>query len=92
MFGFRKNATDTKSLNLGFGYSSEPSIKVLGDEFVANKPAPVDKTSAPLPLRFQQHDKGGLVFITSFPGNPRLNPDGQDESPVGSRGEGSGIQ
>jgi hypothetical protein len=50
---------------LGFGYSAQPGAKVLGSEFVEDQPAPVGADGKPLPIRFQERDKGSILAILS---------------------------
>lgn len=50
---------------LGFGYAAVPSAKTLGDEFVANQPAPKGPDGKPLPVRFETRDKGSVMVILS---------------------------
>ena len=66
MFGWRRKQDSDESFNLGFGYSVDPATKVLGDEFVENKPAPPGPDGRPLPVRFQTRDQGGFLMLASF--------------------------
>ena len=64
-----KVSSDTKTrtgFGIGVGYASIPSAKTLGDEFVANTPAPVGPGGQPLPVRFETRDKGSFLAILSF--------------------------
>jgi hypothetical protein len=63
-FGWK--VTDTRAFVLGFGYAAIPSAKVLGDEFVADQAAPKGPDGKPLPIRFQQRDKGSVLILMSF--------------------------
>jgi hypothetical protein len=54
-----------RGFGLGIGYSAQPSIKVVGDEFVAGKPAPTGPDGKPLPIRHQEKDEGSLLVILS---------------------------
>ena len=66
MFGWKVSAAGNKGFALGFGYSAQPTAKVLGDEFVENQPAPKGPDDKPLAVRLQTRDKGAVLFISSF--------------------------
>jgi hypothetical protein len=66
MFGWRRFGKETQSFNLGIGFVVDPQTKVLGDEFVENQPVPKDSTGAPLPIRYQETDQGGVLVLASF--------------------------
>jgi hypothetical protein len=73
MIGFRNKVTtftdkglQTKwaatSWNFGVGFVVDPSSKILGDGFVANRPPPPGETV----VRLKDTSQGGIMFITSF--------------------------
>lgn len=67
MFGFRRSGdSSAQSFNIGIGYVVDPSAKILGEEFVENKPAPTGPGGGPLPLRFETRDQGGVLGLVSF--------------------------
>jgi hypothetical protein len=67
MFGFRRGQPDNaSSFNFGVGYVVEPSVQVLGDEFMENMAAPLDPDGNVIPVRFQERDQGGLLLLASF--------------------------
>ena len=79
MFGFKPSATNDSALSIGIGYAGLVSVQSLGEEFeagaaaparVVNTPAsgttPATTTRTPLPLRYEKHDAGSLMIVTSF--------------------------
>lgn len=67
MFGAKRTQKeDAASFNIGIGYVVDTSVKVLGDEFVENMPAPLDPMGEPIPIRFQERDQGGVLLLVSF--------------------------
>ena len=66
MLGFRYSDTGNQSFNLGFGLSVDPNTKVLGDEFVDGKPAPVGPDNKPLPIRYVNREQAGFLMLASF--------------------------
>ena len=67
MYGWRGANPDAKgSFNFGLGYVLDPAVKVLGDEFKENQPAPKDAAGKPLPIRYATKDKGAILLLVSF--------------------------
>lgn len=67
MFGFKRTKLDdAASFNIGIGYVVDPAVKVLGDEFVENMPAPLDPMGNMIPVRFEERDQGGILLLGSF--------------------------
>ena len=66
MVDWKVKPNDRKGFGLGLGYAARPSAKTLGDEFVANQPAPVGPNGQPLPIRFETRDKGSVLVVLSF--------------------------
>lgn len=67
MFGFKRtDAEDSDSFNIGIGFVVDPAVRVLGDEFVENMPAPLDSMGNVIPVRFQERDQGGILLLGSF--------------------------
>lgn len=67
MIGLRRASSRSgQSFNIGIGAVVDPSVKILGDEFAENQPAPVDGTGAPLSIRFQERDQWGWMVLFSF--------------------------
>lgn len=65
LYGFKRSDSGA-SFNIGIGYEVDPSVQVLGDEFVANAPAPTGPDGEALPIRYMTLAQGGLTFLTSF--------------------------
>jgi len=66
MFGWRLKAMENKAFGIGVGYAGLPSAKVLGSEFVEGQHAPKGSDGKPLAIRYQQRDKGSVMFVLSF--------------------------
>jgi len=66
MIDWKVDATSRKGFGLGLGYAARPSSKTLGNEFVDGKPAPVNASGQPLPIRFETRDKGSVLAVLSF--------------------------
>lgn len=67
MIGLRRGTSRPgQSFNVAVGAIVDPSVKVLGDEFDENRPAPLDGAGAPLPIRFQERDQWGWMVMFSF--------------------------
>ena len=66
MFGFRRpKGSKPSGFGLGIGYESIPSAQVLGSEFVNGQPAPLGPTKQPLPIRYENEDKGSVLVVLS---------------------------
>jgi hypothetical protein len=66
MVGFRRPKSETNSFNIGVGFIVDPSTKILGTEFVADKPAPLGPDGKALPIRFMTRDQTGILGMASF--------------------------
>lgn len=64
MFGWR--TTGSHALGIGVGYAVTPNTATLAPEFVPGQPVPVGSDGKPLPLRYQQIDRGSLLLVASF--------------------------
>lgn len=65
MLGLRQ-IDQTRSFNMGFGIVADPQAKVLGRPFQEGRPAPRDADGKPVPIRYEEDDQFGLLFMFSF--------------------------
>lgn len=67
MLAFRRSGElSAQSFNIAVGFMVDPSERVLGAEFQENRSAPTGPGGAPLPIRFEQRDQGGVLGLISF--------------------------
>jgi len=62
MWGIRKDAKDSASVNIGIGLSFDPSVQVLGGGLAEGKPLPKNETA----VRFKKEGRFGWALMTSF--------------------------
>jgi hypothetical protein len=66
MIGWKIGDTGSKGFGLGIGYAAIPTAKTLGHEFVEDHAAPLDPSGKPLPIRYEERDKGSVMMLLSF--------------------------
>ena len=64
MIGLKRNddKNDKSSFNLGLGYISDPSVKILGDGIKKNQALPDGDTE----IRYKETSQSGVLFFASF--------------------------
>jgi hypothetical protein len=62
MWGIRKDATDSRSVNIGIGVSFDPSVQVLGHGVKEGKALPPGETE----VRLKKEGQLGWALMTSF--------------------------
>lgn len=64
MIGLKRNdkPESTRSFNVGLGFIVDPSVKVLGDGFKANRAPPPGESV----VRYRTTAQGGVLLMTSF--------------------------
>jgi len=62
MWGIRKDATDSRSVNVGIGVSFDPSVQVLGHGLKEGNPLPAGETE----VRFKKEGQLGWALMASF--------------------------
>ncbi|MCI5125976.1 MAG: hypothetical protein D3925_16280 [Candidatus Electrothrix sp. AR5] len=62
MLGFRRSEESTNSFNVGLGVVVDPSVKILGDGIVENRPLPEGEAE----VRFKETSQLGLLAMVSY--------------------------